>query len=138
MKRSKQLVSKHIVQHLEKLDKLSDSVANLLQIDRKLHTLWVSIKKNKLLIMTDDSSFANQLYFQQTLIQKHINQELLIKLKEVKVKIIATKPQAHKVAKPKCFRISSQTANILSCIAADIDDNEIHESLKRLGKSLNQ
>jgi hypothetical protein len=105
-----------------------------LQIDRKLHTLWVSIKKNKLLIMTDDSSFATQLRFQQALIQQHINQKLLIKLKEVKIKVIAAKPQAHEVAKPKCFRISSQTANVLSYIAEDIDDNEIRESLQRLGK----
>ncbi len=133
MKKSKQLVTKQIAQHLGELNKLSDSVASLLQIDRNIHTLWVSMKRNKLLLMTDDSSFATQLRFQQALIQQHINQQLLTKVKEVKIKVIAAKPQAHEQVKEKCFRISSQTTNVLSYIAEDIDE-ELRESLRRLGR----
>ena len=136
MKKSKQLVTKHIAQHLGELNELSDSVASLLQIDRNMHTLWVSIKKNKLLLMTDDSSFATQLRFQQALIQQHINQKFLIKLKDVKIKVIAAKPQAFEQVKEKCFRISSQTASVLSYIAEDIDDDELRESLRRLGRKI--
>ncbi|HFC91686.1 MAG TPA: DUF721 domain-containing protein [Leucothrix mucor] len=134
MKKSKQLVTKQIELHLGELNKLSDSVASLLQIDRNIHTLWVSIKRNKLLLMTDDSSFATQLRFQQALIQQHINQKLLTKVKEVKIKVIAAKPQAYEQVKEKCFRISSQTAKVLSYIAEDIDDKELRESLRRLGR----
>lgn len=134
MKKPKQLVNKQLTQHLDELNVLSDSVASLLQIDRKIHTLWVSIKKNKLLLMTDDSSFATQLRFQQALIQQHINQKFLIKLKEVKIKVIAPKPQAHEQVKKKCFRISAQNARVLSSIAKDIDDDELRERLRRLGR----
>jgi hypothetical protein len=134
MKKSKQLVNKQLAQHLDELNALSDSVASLLQIDRKIHTLWVSVKKNKLLLMTDDSSFATQLRFQQALIQQYINQKLLIKLKAVKIKVIAAKPQAYEPVKEKCFRISAQNASVLSYIARDIDDDELRESLRRLGR----
>lgn len=126
-------MSKHIAQHLGELNELSNSVASLLQIDRNFHTLWVSIKKNKLLLMTDNSSFATQLRFQQALIQQHINQKLLIKLKGVTIKVIAAKPHAFEQTKEKCFRISSQTANVLSYIAADIEDDELRERLQKLG-----
>ena len=133
MKRSNQLVNKQLVQHLDKLNELSDSVASLLQIDREIHTLWVSVKKNRLLLMTDDSSFATQLRFQQALIQQYINQKFLIKLKGVKIKVIAATPQAYEQVKEKCFRMSLQNASVLSYMAEDIDDDEVRESLRRLG-----
>ena len=132
MRKSKKIVIKHIAQHLEQLNFLSDSVARFLQIDRKIHTLWVSIEKNKLLLMTDDSAFATQLRFQQQMIRQHVNQLFLIKLKSIKIKIIIVKHQPKEVAKERPFQILPQTANILSSIADAIEDEEIRETLKRL------
>ncbi len=132
MKKSKKIVIKHIAQHLEQLNSLSDSVARFLQIDRKIHTLWVSIEKNKLLLMTDDSAFATQLRFQQQMIREHVNQLFLIKLKSIKIKIIVVKHQAKEVAKERPFQILPQTAHVLSSIADGIEDEEIRETLRRL------
>jgi len=132
MKQSKQFAFKHLGLHLNELNDLADSVARLLHIDRSIHTLWVSIVKNKLLLMTDDSSFATQLRFQQDVIRLHLNQKLLIKLKSVKIKIITIKHHSKEEAKDKFFQITPQTASILSCIADDIEDVEIRESLKKL------
>jgi len=134
MKKSKQLISEHIVQHLGELNELSESVADLLQIDRNIHSLWVSIKKNKLLIMTDDSPFATQLRFQQMIIRQHINQKLLIKLSAVKIKVIATNAFLRREKRQqRCYRISTDAGNILSHIAEGIEDKEISACLKRLG-----
>jgi hypothetical protein len=134
MKKSKQLIPRHIAEPLGKLNGLSDSVANLLQINWEAHTLWVSIKKNRLLIMTDDSSLATQLRFQQTLIEQHLNQKLLIKLKRVKIKVIAAKSQHYEATRQKCFRISPQAANILSSMAQGIDDEALRACLQKFGK----
>lgn len=133
MKKSKQFTPKHIAEPLEKLNELSEGVAGLLQIDRNIHTLWISIRKNRLLIMTDDSSFATQLRFQQALIEQYINQKLLIKLKQVKIKVIAAPPQHYDAVRKKCYRISPYTATVLSSIAQGIDDDELRTCLKRLG-----
>jgi hypothetical protein len=133
MKKSKQLISQHIVQHLSELNELSESVADLLQIDRSIHSLWISIKKNKLLIMTDDSLFATQLRFQQMIIRQHLNQKLLIKLSAVKIKVIAANALHHEERKRGCYHISTHAGNILSHIAEGIEDKEISACLKRLG-----
>ena len=132
MRASKNIVIKHITEHLDQLNSLSDSVADFLRINRKIHHLWVSIEKNKLLLMTDDSSFATQLRFQQQRVRQHVNQLFLIKLKSVKIKIIVIKHQAKEVAKEKPFQILPQTADILSSIADGIEDEEIRETLRRL------
>ena len=138
MKASQKIVIKYIAQHLEQLNYLSDSVAELLQIDRKTHNLWVSIEKNKLLLMTDDSAFATYLRFQQQRIRQHVNQLFLIKLKSVRTKIIVIKHQAKEAEKTRPFQILPQTANVLSSIADSIEDEEIRETLRRLlQKNLN-
>ena len=135
MKEPKQLVSSYITKHLDVLNDLSDSVAHLLQVDRNIHTLWVSVKRNKLLIMTDDSSFANQLRFQQGIIQQHVNRTLLTTLKSVKIKLIAARPQVYEKKQQKCFRISASAARILSSMAEEVEDDDIVRLLKRLGQS---
>lgn len=135
MKEPKQFITAYIFQRLGDLNDLSDSVASLLQVDRDIDTLWVSIEKNKLLLMTDDSVFASQLRFQQDLICQYLNQKLLIRLKNVKIKIMVANNRIKEKPKPKerHFYISPQTANILSYIAESIDDDELGESLRRLG-----
>ena len=86
MKRPKQLVSQQITTRLQKINGLSDMVASVIQINRNNHTLWANIEKNQLVIMTDDSAFATQLRFQQDVIRQHVNQQLLIKLKAIKIR----------------------------------------------------
>ena len=134
MKQPKQLVTQRITQRLHEINSLSDMVASVIQINRNNHTLWASIEKNKLTIMTDDSAFATQLRFQQDLIRQHINQQLLIKLKAIKIKLIAPPAQAQKDTGTRCFRISAQVSDILAYIAEDINDNKLKTSLKKLGK----
>jgi hypothetical protein len=133
MKKSKQFIPQHIAEPLERLNELSEGVADLLQVDRDIHTLWISIRKNRLLIMTDDSSFATQLRFQQAHIEQYINQKMLMKLKQVKIKVIAAPPQYYDALRQKCFRISPYAANVLSSIAQGIEDEELRTCLKRLG-----
>ncbi|MCK5813584.1 MAG: DUF721 domain-containing protein [Cocleimonas sp.] len=135
MKEPRQFITKYIFQRLGELNELSDSVAGLLQIDRNIHTLWVSIEKNKLLLMTDDSIFASQLRFQQDIICQHLNQKLLIRLKSVKIKVMATSYQPTEVSNEKRFYISPQTAHTLFHIAEGIDDEALGETLKRLSGS---
>lgn len=134
MKQPKQLVTQRITERLQEINGLSDMVASVIHINRNNHTLWASIEKNKLVIMTDDSAFATQLRFQQDVIRQYINQQLLIKLKSIKIKLIAPVPQPLSEAEEKCFRISSQTSDILSYIAEDVDDDELRASLQKLGK----
>jgi hypothetical protein len=134
MKEPKQFITKYIFQRLDDLNDLSDSVASLLQIDRDIHTLWVSIEKNKLLLMTDDSVFATQLRFQQEIICQYLNRKFLIRLKSVKIKVMAVNNPPREKLKGQYFYISPQTANVLSQIAEEIDDDEIGDSLRRLGR----
>jgi len=133
MKKSKQLITQHIVQRLGELNELSESVARLLQIDRNSHSLWISIKKNKLLIMTNDNNFATQLHLQKKIIEQHLNQKLLIKLSNVTVKMIATNFVGREEEQQKCYRISKHAGNVLSHIAEGIEDDDISACLKRLG-----
>ncbi len=134
MKQPKQLVTKRITEQLQKINGLSDRVASVIQINRNKHTLWANIEKNKLIIMTDNSLFATQLRFQQDVIRQQINQQLLIKLKSIKIKLIAPPVQAKQEVGEKCFQISSQTTDILSYIAESIDDEKLRGSLKKLGR----
>lgn len=134
MKRPKQIATKHIDQHLREINSLSDTVARLLHINRDVHTLWVSVSKNKLTLMTDDSTFATQLHYQQNIICQHINQQLLTTLKGVKIKLIPPTKEVREASRERCYQISSQTANVLSQIADTIEDEGIRETLKRLGK----
>lgn len=133
MKEPKEFITKYIFQRLGDLNDLSDSVARLLQIDRDIHTLWVSIEKNKLLLMTDDSVFATQLRFQQNIICQHLNKKFLIRLKSVKIKVMAVNNPPSEKPNEQHFYISPQTANVLSYIAESIDDEELAECLRRLG-----
>jgi hypothetical protein len=135
MKEPKQLVNPYITKHLDVLNDLSDSVAHLLQVDRNIHTLWISVKRNKLLIMTDNSSFANQLRFQQAIIQQHVNRTLLTKLKSVKIKLMPAPPQPYENTQQKCYRISSSASKILSSMAEGIEDDEIVRLLRNIGKN---
>ncbi len=134
MKQPKQLITKRITERLQKINDLSDRVASVIQINRNKHTLWANIEKNKLTIMTDNSLFATQLRFQQDVIRQQINQQLLIKLKSIKIKLIAPPAQAKQEVGEKCFQISSQTTDILSHIAEGIDDEKLRGSLKKLGR----
>jgi len=135
MKQARKFATKRITERLHEMNSLSDKVASVIHIDRNRHTLWASIEKNQLVIMTDDSAFATQLRFQQGVIRQHIDHQLLIKLKAIKIKLIAPQVQVHQEdTGEKCFRISSQTSNILSYIAESIDDEKLQASLKKLGK----
>lgn len=134
MKQPKQLVTQRITQRLHEINSLSDMVASVIQINRNNHTLWASIEKNILTIMTDNSAFATQLRFQQNLIRQHINQQLLIKLKAIKIKLIAPRAQTQEDTGTRCFRISAQVSDVLAYIAEDIGDDKLKASLKKLGK----
>ncbi len=136
MKQPKQIVTQRISQRLHEINRLSDMVASVIHINRNHHTLWANIDKNQLIVMTDDSAFATQLRFQQDAIRLHINQQLLIKLKAIKIKLIAPQPQTQGNSGEKCFRISTQTADILSYIAEDIDDDKLKASLQKLGQKI--
>ncbi|MCK5902762.1 MAG: DUF721 domain-containing protein [Cocleimonas sp.] len=133
MKKSKQLLNQKLTERLQVLNALSDNVANLLQIDRNQHTLWVVLKRNHLTLMTDNSSLANQLRFQEPIIAQYINKKLLTTLKKVKVKVITPKKQVIEVPKEKCFRISAKSAGELASIADGIKDETLRTTLKNLG-----
>ncbi len=133
MKKISNFVNHQLTRSIESYDKLSLFVYKLLHLDQKKHNVWVVIKQQKLTIMTDNPYLGTQLRYQQDNIRDALNREFLLELKLSKVKIIPPKSENVK-KKTQRFVISERTGRVLSCIAEDIEDEELRESLKKLGR----
>ena len=134
MKKISNLVNYQLTRSIESYDKLSHSVYEMLHLNKEKHNLWVVVKQQKLTIMTDNPYLGTQLRYQQDNIQKALNSEYLLELKESQVKIIPPKAQRQKI-KEERFVISDKAGSILKSIADDIEDEELKQSLIQLSKN---
>lgn len=133
MKNINRLVNSQLVRSIESYDKLSQTVYELLHLNKEKHNLWVVIKQQNLTILTDNPYLGTQLQYQQQNICDELNRQYLLQLKNTKVKIIPPKGE-RKVSKEKCYVISDKAGQVLASIADDIEDEELKESLIKLSK----
>ena len=133
MKKASDLVNRQLTRSIQSYDKLSNSVYEMLHLNKEKHNVWVVVKQQQLTLMTDNPYLATQLRYQQDQIRDKLNREFLLELKKSKVKIV---PPTMKRERPKeeRFLITKKTGKVLESIAEMIDDDELRASLKKLGK----
>ena len=133
MKKISDLVNHQLTKSIKSYDKLSDSVYEMLHLNKTKHNLWVVVKQQQLTILTDNPYLGTQLRYEQDNIRIALNRQYLLELKNSKVKIVPPKAKLKKV-KEERFIITTKTTQILNTIADEIDDEELRNSLKNLGK----
>jgi len=131
MKRITDLVNNQLIRSIKSYDKLSDSVYEMLHLNKEKHNVWVVIKQQQLTIMTDNPYLGTQLRYQQDNIRDNLNRLYLLELKKSKVKIVPPRAKNEK-AKKERFIINEKTGRVLKSIANDIEDDELRESLIKL------
>ncbi len=133
MKKASDLVNRQLTRSIQSYDKLSNSVYEMLHLNKEKHNVWVVVKQQQLTLMTDNPYLATQLRYQQDQIRDKLNRKFLLELKKSKVKIV---PPTMKRERPKeeRFLITKKTGKVLESIAEMIDDDELRASLKKLGK----
>lgn len=128
MKKITDLVNNQLIRSIKSYDKLSDSVYEMLHLNKEKHNVWVVIKQQQLTIMTDNPYLGTQLRYQQDNIRDNLNRQYLLELKKSKVKIVPPRAERQK-AKKEHFIINESTGRVLESIANDIEDDELRESL---------
>lgn len=133
MKTLQHLVNADLAKSVENYDKLSTFVYELMHLDKTKHKVWVVTKQHQLTIMTDNPYLATQLRYQQNAICTALNQQFLLELKTVQVKIIPPSVSIEQKKAP-IFRVSEKASEVLSTIANDIEDEGLKESLLKIAQ----
>jgi len=128
MKNINDLVNSQLTSSIKTNDKLSDFVYGLLHLNKNKHNLWVICKQQKLTLLTDNPFLATQISYQKDNICKELNQNFIINMKTVKVKIIPPTGSKEKIIEER-FIMNKKTAGVLQDIAQTIEDVEIKELL---------
>lgn len=131
MKKFNDLVNNQLIRSIKSYDELSNSVYEMLHLNKDKHNVWVVIKQQQLTIMTDNPYLGTQLRYQQDNIRDNLNRQYLLELKKSKVKIVPPRAERLK-AKKKRFIINESTGRVLESIANDIEDDELRKSLIKL------
>lgn len=134
MKKLTELVNNQLIRSIKSYDKLSDTVYEILHLNKEKHNVWVVVKQQQLTIMTDNPYLGTQLRYQQENIRDTLNRRFLLELKQSKVKIIPPKAKRPKEKKER-FIISEKTGNMLESIAKDIEDEGLRLSLIKLAQN---
>ena len=134
MKKASDFVNSQFIRSIETYDKLSNSVCELMHLNKEKHNVWVVVKQQKLTILTDNPYLGTQLQYQQKTICDALNRRFLLELKTSKVKIIPPKAVKKINIEPR-FVISEKTSSVLESIADDIEDPELKASLLQLTKT---
>ena len=133
MKKISDLVNHQLTQSVKSYDKLSLSVYEMLHLNKEKHNLWVVVKQQQLTLLTDNPYLGTQLRYEQDNIRNALNRQYLLELKKSKVKIVPPTAKRQRI-KEKRFVITTKTTKILGSIADEIEDKELRDSLKNLGK----
>ena len=133
MKKVSDLVNHQLTRSIKSYDKLSNSVYEMLHLNKDKHKVWVVVKQQQLTLLTDNPYLATQLRYQQDNIRDKLNRQYLLELKTSKVKILPPTAERPKIKEDR-FVITEKTSEVLGSIAQMIDDEELRESLKKLGK----
>ncbi|HIP94588.1 MAG TPA: DUF721 domain-containing protein [Leucothrix sp.] len=137
MKKASDFVNSQFIRSIETYDKLSNSIYELMHLNKEKHNLWVVVKQQKLTILTDNPYLGTQLQYQQQTICDALNRKFLLELKKTKVKIISPKAISKPKSEPR-FVISEKASTVLESIANDIEDSELKASLLQLTKKKKQ
>lgn len=136
MKKASDFVNSQFIRSTKIYDRLSQSVYELMHLNKEKHNVWVVVKQQKLTIMTDNPYLGTQLQYQQQAICDMLNREFLLELKKTKVKIVP--PAAVKeINKDPRFIISEKASMAIENIAMSIEDAELKASLLQLTKTKN-
>jgi len=136
MKKASDFVNSQFIRSTKIYDRLSQSVYELMHLNKEKHNVWVVVKQQKLTIMTDNPYLGTQLQYQQQAICDRLNREFLLELKKTKVKIVP--PTAVKeINKDPRFIISEKASMAIENIAMSIEDAELKASLLQLTKTKN-
>ncbi len=132
MKKISDLVNRQLTRSIKSYDKLSNSVYEMLHLNKDKHNIWVVVKQQQLTLMTDNPYLGTQLRYQQDHIRDKLNRQFLLELKKSKVKIVPPTAERPKI-KEERFVITKKAGKVLESIAEMIDDDELRASLKKLG-----
>jgi len=131
MKKASDFVNSQFIKSIETYDKLSNSVYELMHLNKEKHNVWVVVKQQKLTILTDNPYLGTQLQYQQQTICDALNRKFLLELKQTRVKIIPPKATRESKVEER-FVIGERASSVLKSIADDIKDQELKASLLQL------
>jgi len=134
MKRLDSYTPTNIAQRLKQLDKLQNSIRDLLSIPTQDIQFWAAISKQQLTLFTDSPLLATQIQYQQKNICIHVNNVHKLNLNAVNTKLIATEI-ASPSSKKNTKSLSTETIKSVLLFADKIEDNELKQALKCLADS---
>ena len=133
MKKINKLIQGGLTERLQRADAVVAVIAQFLKIPLD-NRLWLTLKNQRLTLLTDDTHLATLLRFQQIMLCKHINKHLGSKIRGIDIKVISL-PLARYEKKTTGFQFSSEAANVVCSIAHNIEDPELREAVMQLANT---
>ena len=133
MEKINKLIQGGLTERLQRADAVIAIIAQFLKFPLD-NRLWLSLKNQRLTLLTDDIHLATQLRFQQFMLCKHINKHLDVKIRGLDIKVINL-PLARLEHKTNGFKFSHEAASVVCSIAQGIDDPELREAVMQLAST---
>ena len=136
MKKINRLIQRDLTDRLQRTDAVITLIEQFLNIPLE-NRLWLTLKNQRLTLLTDDAHLATHLRFQHITLCRYINKHLDVKIRAVDIKVISL-PLARFEQKTSGFSFSHDAANVICSIAQSIDDPELREAVVQLAQTASQ
>jgi predicted nucleic acid-binding Zn ribbon protein len=130
--RASQFLPKHWVDRMEQVRQLEHCIRFSLPEPLKSHCWPSGIQGKELILITDNSTWATQLRYQQHQILKQINSDLNLNLKKLRIRISTRNIKIRKPLPPRTMSLKS--AELITQGARSINDRALRDALLRLAE----
>ena len=118
----------------QKLNKLNTILQKSLPLKFSNHCTLANITEDKIVILTDKANYASLLRFQAAFICKTLSAHLPNPVKKLEVKVRPQSEPLKSKMNPNTLRVSTETAELLTSTAAEMQDGPLKAALNKLAK----
>jgi hypothetical protein len=130
--RATQFLPRHWLERMEQVRQLEHCIRFFLPEPLKSHCWPSGIQGKELVLITDNSTWATQLRYQQHQILKQVNSDLNLDLKKLRVRISSRNIKIRKTLPPR--KMSQKSAELIMQGARSVSDRALREALLRLAE----
>jgi predicted nucleic acid-binding Zn ribbon protein len=130
--RATQYLPKHWLERMEQVRQLEHCIRFSLPEPLKSHCWPSGIQGKELVVITDNSTWATQLRYQQHQILKQVNSDLNLDLKKLRVRVSSRNIKIRKTLPPR--KMSQKSAELITQGARSVTDRALRDALLRLAE----
>jgi hypothetical protein len=121
------------VRHAQTLDRLTGAVRELLPPALARHCRGTALRAKTLTVFVDSSVWTTRLRFYQHNIKNGLGRRLGADIRRMQVKVMPRRPVA-RIPRREPQRMTTATRRLLHETANGIDDHDLADALRRLGR----